>query len=72
MFYVAMFDEVDEGTAIFKTHPDPPVGESPFLHYNGLPSDHYMWLAGKAQEALQKMLNAEKVPPGRPGVTIIE
>ncbi len=69
MFYVAMFDEVDEGTAIFKVNPDPPTGNSPFLNYNGLPSDHYMWLAGKAQEALQNKLEVEKTPPDRPGVT---
>ncbi len=71
MFYVAMFDEVDEGTAIFKVDQNPPVGESHFLNYNGLPSDHYMWLAGKAQEALQNKLKAEKTPPLRPGVTFI-
>lgn len=65
MFYVAMFDEVDEGTAIFKVHPDPPVGNSPFLNYNGLPEDHYMWLAGKAQEALQGKLEVDATPPDR-------
>jgi hypothetical protein len=70
MFYVAMFDEVDEGTAIFKVHPNPPVGKAPFLNYNGLPADHYMWLAGKAQEALQKKIKAEETPPERPGVTL--
>lgn len=72
MFYVAMFDEVDEGTAIFKVHPDPPVGNSPFLNYNGLPPDHYMWLTGKSQEALQGKLEARETPPGRPGVTLNE
>jgi hypothetical protein len=72
MFYVAMFDEVDEGTAIFKVHPDPPVGSSPFLNYNGLPSDHYMWLAGRAQEALQKKFVVEQTPPDRPGVDLDE
>lgn len=70
MFYIAMFDEVDEGTAIFKVHPNPPVGKSPFLNYNGLPEDHYMWLAGKAQEALQKKIIAKETPPNRPGVVL--
>jgi len=70
MFYVAMFDEVDEGTAIFKVHPDPPVGKSPFLHYFGLPSDHYMWLTGKVQEALEGKFTPASTPPDRPGVTL--
>ncbi|MAG55584.1 MAG: xylosidase/arabinosidase [Planctomycetes bacterium] len=39
MIYIAMFDEVDEGTAIFKCTNDPPVGASPFLDYEGLPSE---------------------------------
>lgn len=42
--YVAMFDEVDEGTAVFKVTNDPPVGR--FVTYEGLPSDHYLRLCG--------------------------
>ena len=54
MLYVAMFDEVDEGTAIFKCTNEPPVGgESKFLTYEGLPSDHYLWLAGEGARLLR-------------------
>ena len=51
--YVAMFDEIDEGTAIFKCTNDPPVGESPFQTYEGLPSDHYLWLAREGGRLLR-------------------
>ena len=48
--YVAMFDEVDEGTAIFKVSNDPPVGD--FVTYDGLPSDHYLELTRQAKRHL--------------------
>ncbi len=70
MIYLAMFDEVDEGTAFFKVSNDPPVGESPFLGYEGLPSDHYMWLAGKARKALNQQIPLVNTPPEREGVTL--
>lgn len=51
--YVAMFDEIDEGTAIFKCTNDPPVGESVFQTYEDLPSDHYLWLTGEGRRLLR-------------------
>ena len=52
--YVAMFDEVDEGTCIFKCTNTPPTGESQFATYEGLPSDYYLWLTGTAGKMLRK------------------
>lgn len=53
MFYVAMFDELNEGTAIFKCTNDPPVGGSNFISYDGLPSDYYLWLTGRIGELVR-------------------
>jgi hypothetical protein len=39
--FVAMFDEVDEGTAIFKVTSAPPT-QGHFVGYEGLPSDWYL------------------------------
>ncbi|MFM1904047.1 MAG: Choline-sulfatase [Planctomycetota bacterium] len=51
--YVAMFDECDEGTAIFKCA-EPPRGlEDRFVGLEGLRSDHYLRLAGNARRRLQ-------------------
>jgi hypothetical protein len=55
MLYVAMFDEVNEGTAIFKCTDNPPVSDvAKFVSMDGMPSDHYLWLTGKAAELLKK------------------
>lgn len=54
MLYIAMFDEVDEGTAIFKCTNNPPTtGGTQFLTYEGLPSDYYLRLAGAASKLLR-------------------
>jgi hypothetical protein len=54
MLYIAMFDEVDEGTAIFKCSNNPPTsGGTKFLTLDGLPSDFYLRLAGKAGKLLR-------------------
>ena len=63
--YLAMFDEIDEGTAFFKCTNRPPVGESPFLTYKGLPSDHYLWLAGEAARTLRGERPLSKQLPER-------
>lgn len=65
MLYVAMFDEIDEATAIFKCTNEPPTGTSKFLTYEGLPSDHYLWLTGKAGELMrndQKQEEGQLIP----------
>lgn len=55
MIYVAMFDEVDEGTAIFKCTGNHPVSEhAKFIDMDGKPSDHYLWLTGEAARMLRK------------------
>ena len=65
MIYVAMFDEVDEGTAIFKCTNNPPVGASPFLTYGGLPSDHYLWLTGEGGRLLRGERAMQEAVPVR-------
>ena len=65
MVYQAMFDEMDEGTAIFKCTNDPPVGESRFLTYEGLPTDHYLWLTGMGGKLLRGELDVMDNVPAR-------
>ena len=71
MLYGAMFDEVDEGTAMFKLLPDaaqapvqgiPPADSFVTLDADGcrLPSDWYLRLAGAATTALRSGM-----PPSR-------
>ena len=68
MVYQAMFDEVDESTAIFKVTNNPPVGPTPFVTYEGLPSDHYLWLVGQAARMLHREIPLTEALPQRPGV----
>jgi len=49
---VAMFDEVDEGTAIFKVTSSPPT-QAHFVGYEGLPSDWYLRLTGEGARMLR-------------------
>jgi hypothetical protein len=48
-----MFDEVDEGTAIFKATSSPPV-QGHFVGYDGFPSDWYLRLVGEGTKMLRK------------------
>ena len=64
MIYVAMFDEIDEGTAIFKTTKRPPVGLSKFESFEpGIPSDYYLFLTGLASKMLKKETALNKEIP---------
>lgn len=52
MAQVAMFDEVDEGTAVFKVSNDPPK-PGRFATLEGLPSDRYLRLVGEGTRLLR-------------------
>lgn len=64
MVYVAMFDEVDEGTAIFKCANDVPVDDrSKFVTYEGLPGDFYLKLTGAGGKLMRDEIPlSEKIP----------
>ncbi|MGC3946450.1 MAG: glycoside hydrolase family 71/99-like protein [Chryseolinea sp.] len=67
MIYVAMFDEVDEGTAIMKVSQDPPVGPSRFLKFeDGIPEDFYLYLTGYAGKMLRKTIPLTRDTPPPP------
>lgn len=68
MIYVAMFDEVDEGTAIFKCVNDVPNGEqSTFINFKGLPNDFYLKLVGKGAKLIwgEYFIGREQISSGR-------
>lgn len=71
MIYVAMFDEADEGTAIFKVSNNPPApgGAQMFITYNmdgyTLPSDEYLWLTGQAGAGLRGEITISRSRPAR-------
>jgi hypothetical protein len=64
MFYVAMFDEMDEGTAIFKCANNLPAGLK-LCDFEGLPTDQYLWFTGKAGQMLRGEIPFSKELPVR-------
>jgi hypothetical protein len=50
--FVGMFDEVNEGTAIYKVSNTIPVGKY-FVTYDGLPSDWYLRLTGAGSKMIR-------------------
>jgi len=68
MIYVAMFDEVDEATAIFKCSDKPPAGDgAQFLTMEGLPSDFYLRLTGAGGKLLRGEIPPTEALPPIPG-----
>jgi hypothetical protein len=62
MCCVGMFDEVDEGTAIFKVSNTPPV-QGHFVTYDGLPADWYLRLTGEGAKVIRgERTNTGNIP----------
>jgi len=60
--FVGMFDEVNEGTAIYKVSNQIPEGKY-FVTYEGLPSDWYLKLTGAASRMIRGAAPlSEKIP----------
>jgi len=62
MVFVAMFDEVDESTAIFKVTENHPVTDH-WIDYEGLPTDWYLRLVGAATKMLKGLYPLTPVIP---------
>ncbi len=66
MLYVAMFDEIDEGTAIMKISNNPPNSDKAhFVDNDGVPSDQYLWLTGLGAKMLRKEMPVPQEMPKR-------
>ena len=63
--YVAMFDEVDEATAIFKVSDAPPT-QAAFATYEGRPADWYLRLTGEGAKVLRGERTAGAELPIKP------
>lgn len=62
---VAMFDEMDEGTAILKITNSPPV-EGHFVTYEGMPADWYLRLMGEGTSLLREKSTVPAEIPIKP------
>jgi hypothetical protein len=65
--FVGMFDEVNEGTAIYKVANEIPVGKN-FVNYEGLPSDWYLRLTGAASRMIRNQDPVSETIPRQLGV----
>lgn len=68
MIYVAMFDEIDEGTAIFKCAKEVPVPQPGSIFVpieSGVEGDHYLWLVGQAGRMLRGEIPLQQQQPKR-------
>jgi hypothetical protein len=65
MAYVAMFDEVDEGTAVFKVTNAPPT-PGHFTTLDGLPSDWYLRLTGEGSKLIRSGRKNQRTIPIKP------
>jgi hypothetical protein len=63
--YVAMFDEVDEATAIFKVSSRPPT-QARFATFEGLPADWYLRLTGEGAKVIRGERKAQATLPIQP------
>jgi hypothetical protein len=63
--FVAMFDEINEGTQIMKVTNYPPA-QFPFLTYNGATSDYYLRLVGIGGKTLKRRMLIPPVIPISP------
>jgi hypothetical protein len=65
MAYVAMFDEVDEATAVFKVSNAPPT-QGRFATYEGLPADWYLRLTGEGSRVIRGERKPQEALPIKP------
>jgi hypothetical protein len=63
--FVAMFDEINEGTQIMKITNHPPT-QAPFLTYDGATGDYYLRLVGEGAKMMKNHAHITKTIPISP------